>query len=786
MKNRCLNVIILFIITIQTTSLSFAQCSITSMGASYGSCNPSTNLFQLSGTVSFINKPTTGSLIITDCQGNADTLYPPFTSPSSFSFQANSTGNQNCFITAVFTADTNCIDTLNPLNYPASCVCNANVGTFNINLSGQSTTNYTLCYGDVIEITPNGDMIPPYETLSPPISDWYPSAEYRPGIGFAIYSCPPTIFPQDDFTSDPCLAGIFSVNNFRDSNSLGEPIIPAMNNTVYIVPITVYDKVELIYSYTNVGSNCYSMGNPIAVQYLPEIIDSNAQENNIDSTFSVEIYGGLPKLNGSLFSADNLIPSTAYFVNNTTNHGGTITIGGLLDGDVYSFSVSDSTGCEVVISGGPYIGLSFTPCSTVNFTSNTSSCNPATNLFELTGTIEYNDPPSSGYLTITDCNGNSDTLFPPFISPSVFSIQLNSTGIQNCSLTAAFSADSTCLSVIYSDYPDTCLCIADVGTFTSTITGLSTTNHILCYGDIIEISSDGNMIPSYEALNPPITTIDTSYAYRPGIGYLVYSCLPTILPQNDYNADTCFSGITIFGNLTDTNNLGEPNWGFPTINNTVYFVPITFYDTLSEVFSYTNNGLNCYFMGNPISVQYLSAIVASNAQENNIDSTFSVTINGGLPEIDSSLYTADNLLPASAYFINTNKQIGTDIKVGGLLNNDMYSFRVSDNNGSELIISGGPYVGLPVGTSEMIDNYDFTVYPNPIKDEFTVEFTNTKQNNLTIEIYSVLGKKVLEKHIEISSSNRIFNLNLEDEANGVYFLKIISKNNSLTKQILKN
>ena len=253
MKNRYLNVILLFIFTIQITSFSYAQCSITNFTASWGSCDPSTNLFELSGTVTFVNQPTTGYLTITDCIGNADTLYPPFTSPSSFYLQLNSTGTQNCTITAVFTADTNCIGTLNNLDYPGTCFCNADVGTFNTNISGQSTTNYTLCYGDVIEITSNGDMIPPYEALSPPISDWYPSAEYRPGIGFAIYSCPPTISPQDDISSDPCLAGVFSLNNFRDSNSLGEPIIPAMNNTVYIVPITFYDTVEFIYSYTNVS-----------------------------------------------------------------------------------------------------------------------------------------------------------------------------------------------------------------------------------------------------------------------------------------------------------------------------------------------------------------------------------------------------------------------------------------------------------------------------------------------------------------------------------------------------
>ncbi|PIZ05839.1 MAG: hypothetical protein COY57_05145, partial [Flavobacteriales bacterium CG_4_10_14_0_8_um_filter_32_5] len=195
-------------------------------------------------------------------------------------------------------------------------------------MTGNGTTNYVLCFGDQIDITSIGGFVPPGLANNPP------GPAYNPGIGYLIYSCPPTIAltpsniaPNDDIANDPCFVGVVGFGgNFNDINTLGQPSFagPWTNNTLYYVPITFYDTVNnpFTYSYTNTTLPCYEMGSPIAVQYLPQIVSSNPTPNCLDSSFTITITGGLPAINGSQFTASNLVPATASFVNTTANNGG--------------------------------------------------------------------------------------------------------------------------------------------------------------------------------------------------------------------------------------------------------------------------------------------------------------------------------------------------------------------------------------------------------------------------------------------------------------------------------
>jgi type IX secretion system substrate protein len=141
--------------------------------------------------------------------------------------------------------------------------------------------------------------------------------------------------------------------------------------------------------------------------------------------------------------------------------------------------------------------------------------------------------------------------------------------------------------------------------------------------------------------------------------------------------------------------LGDPSYAGSWINNTVYYVPITFYDIDYGYYSYTNTTLPCYEMGLPFAVQYLTEVVSSNPIENYLDSSFTITINGGLPELDNSTFSASNLLPVTANFVNTTTNNGGTVQINGLQNGDMYSFDVADTNGCLITISGGPFANLP-------------------------------------------------------------------------------------------
>ncbi|PCI95175.1 MAG: hypothetical protein COB15_12385, partial [Flavobacteriales bacterium] len=72
--------------------------------------------------------------------------------------------------------------------------------------------------------------------------------------------------------------------------------------------------------------------------------------------------------------------------------------------------------------------------------------NPVGNLlqYDVDATLSFTDPPTTGTLTVIDCNGGSQTFNAPFTSPMVISFTgLPQTGT-NCDFTATFSDDLAC------------------------------------------------------------------------------------------------------------------------------------------------------------------------------------------------------------------------------------------------------------------------------------------------------------------------------------------------------
>tara|TARA_R110001606_G_scaffold163657_1_gene307931 strand:+ start:4002 stop:6500 length:2499 start_codon:yes stop_codon:yes gene_type:complete len=71
---------------------------------------------------------------------------------------------------------------------------------------------------------------------------------------------------------------------------------------------------------------------------------------------------------------------------------------------------------------------------------------------------------------------------------------------------------------------------------------------------------------------------------------------------------------------------------------------------------------------------------------------------------------------------------------------------------------------------------DTKMYPNPVRDNLTIE---SKENILKIEIYNLLGKKIVEKE------NSSF-INLSNLKPNMYLIRIYSQTGSISKRIIKN
>jgi len=339
-----------------TAPVCAVLCNFDLLDISILPCN-GINKFDITGSVEFTNPPSSGQLVIEDCSGNSAIFNAPFTSPQSFTISGIDADGANCNITASFTADPTCTIDIDYVNV-VDCSCSAQIGTFDVITDGtQIGNNITLCEGQEFFFLANGDYTPADDIFDPTIA-------YDPGIWWAVYSCPPTVgttpAPGVDISTDPCLVTFVSAGSITDINDMGFinsfPAGTFTDNTIYFVPLTMYNITDGYYSLVNTTTPCYQMGAPYSVQYLPPV-DTNKTSDCIAGTVSVEIWGGSPEINGTDFTATNLLPATASFVNNTVGNNGTIVVSGLQDGDAYSFEIADQYNCSVTISG-TFQGLS--------------------------------------------------------------------------------------------------------------------------------------------------------------------------------------------------------------------------------------------------------------------------------------------------------------------------------------------------------------------------------------------------------------------------------------------
>ncbi|MFT6504037.1 MAG: gliding motility-associated-like protein [Crocinitomicaceae bacterium] len=328
-----------------TYTAPICLCSFTYMAINQGACDPVTNTFDVSGSVEFQSPPTTGTLTFTDCEGNTDTYFAPFTSPQTYTLPGiTPNGTASCVVTAVFSADPGCNMTSLPFTDPANCTCPVDIGTFTETTTGNTNSQYELCFGDSFSWVPNGDFIP-HDDLGAAVG-----TPYDPGIEILLFDCPPTVQPPAGLGADPCLLGLISngtgAGGWTVTNTTGDGL------TFWYAPVSMYNWQTNIYGIVYSGDVCYDIGFAYPLTFLEEIIATTV-EDCFTGTATTTISGGTPALDGSNFNIvpGTLVPANANFVNTTTGNFGDIVIDGLVDGDVYSFDVVDDHDCPITVSG---------------------------------------------------------------------------------------------------------------------------------------------------------------------------------------------------------------------------------------------------------------------------------------------------------------------------------------------------------------------------------------------------------------------------------------------------
>ena len=102
-----------------------------------------------------------------------------------------------------------------------------------------------------------------------------------------------------------------------------------------------------------------------------------------------------------------------------------------------------------------------------------------------------------------------------------------------------------------------------------------------------------------------------------------------------------------------------------------------------------------------------------------------------------------------------------------------YSVKITDANGCEFISNSVIYEEGPLGLSSLDNSLSLNVYPNPFRQETTVDF-GQKINKAKITIVDVFGK-VIETH-ELADTDK-YVIKRDSKSSGVYFMHIETNKN---------
>lgn len=135
----------------------------------------------------------------------------------------------------------------------------------------------------------------------------------------------------------------------------------------------------------------------------------------------------------------------------------------------------------------------------------------------------------------------------------------------------------------------------------------------------------------------------------------------------------------------------------------------------------------------------------------------------------------------------------TNITSNYFVENFRYKFVFDGDGGNNIYLDDiNIYVGTPSddlitnGISESVAISSFQVYPNPVEDELTVEFSTAASQHTQVEITNVTGAALQTYSIFANEGlNKIY-INTQDLASGVYFVKIALGDHTRVSQFVVN
>ena len=79
-----------------------------------------------------------------------------------------------------------------------------------------------------------------------------------------------------------------------------------------------------------------------------------------------------------------------------------------------------------------------------------------------------------------------------------------------------------------------------------------------------------------------------------------------------------------------------------------------------------------------------------------------------------------------------------------------------------------------------------SIYPNPSTGLYTLDIEMKSNENVTFEVYNLLGEKISEQKATAKYGKNLFQLDLSKASDGIYFVNVQMKDKRIGTKIIKN
>ena len=287
------------------------------------------------------------------------------------------------------------------------------------------------------------------------------------------------------------------------------------------------------------------------------------------------------------------------------------------------------------------------------------------------------------------------------------------------------------------------------GTWT-TVSGLTTTSYTLsgltaC--SIYQFQVRGNCTGS-------------SSPYSSASSFTTAGCAVTYCSSNGTNTTYEYINRVALGTI---NNTSGNNGGYANYTALSTTLSRTSANSITLVAGYASTSYTEYWK---VYIDYNHNGVFTDAGENVVSTSGAGTRTGSFS------------VPASALSGTTRMRV--QMSYGGYATSSCGSFtygEVEDYTVNVPIAFAGDE--NPVAASQNISSVN--IYPNPVQDNLNVEFTGTENSMVNVNVYSVVGQKLVSEIISATSGINLFSINTSTLTKGVYIFEM-ENNGTITRQ----